>query len=162
MYGPPPGKKLVVFVDDLNMPAKEKYGAQPPIEILRQWIDHQYWFDRWVVTSSFLSIFIADYYTVDVRQSIDDILYYVYRKDTSVLELIDIIMVAAMGPPGGGRNSITPRFMRHFNIVSFDSFDEDTMRNIFNPICDWHFNQGFDAVFKKYARVGVIYRCIIL
>lgn len=70
------------------------------------------------------------------------------------MELVDIIMVAAMGPPGGGRNSITARFMRHFNVVSFDSFDEETMRNIFNPICDWHFNLGFDATFKKYARVS--------
>ena len=50
-------------------------------------------------------------------------------------------LVSAMGPPGGGRNDITPRFLRWFNVIGIDSFDEGLMSKIFGKIVAWHFSR---------------------
>ena len=43
---PPPGKKFIYFIDDINMPAVEEYGAQPPIEMLRLMLGSEGVWDR--------------------------------------------------------------------------------------------------------------------
>uniref|UniRef100_A0A8C6E8C9 Dynein axonemal heavy chain 14 n=1 Tax=Moschus moschiferus TaxID=68415 RepID=A0A8C6E8C9_MOSMO len=37
--GAPKNNRIVIFIDDLNMPESDMYGAQPPLELIRQLLD---------------------------------------------------------------------------------------------------------------------------
>ncbi|NXO76324.1 DYH9 protein, partial [Sitta europaea] len=45
-YGPPGSKRLVFFLDDLNMPRVDAYGTVQPHTLLRQHLDYGHWYDR--------------------------------------------------------------------------------------------------------------------
>ena len=45
-FGPPGSKRLIYFVDDMNMPFVDKYDTQSAIELLRQSLDYKGWFDK--------------------------------------------------------------------------------------------------------------------
>ena len=110
----PRGCPIVLFVDDVNMPKVEEYGAQPPIELLRQLVDFGGFFNRQT------------------------------QKWTNI-EGITTLLSAA--PPGGGRSPLTPRFMRHFNVLSMPEASPRTMKSIFGGILD-----GFLDIFSTEIR----------
>jgi dynein heavy chain len=99
------------------MPKKEEYGAQPPIELLRQWLDHQGWYDR-------------------------------KSKEKPFMKIEDIILICAMGPPGGGRSALTKRIERHFNIITYTNLGKDSISMIFQKIL-YAFLSGFSEAVSK-------------
>merc|ERR1719316_1351303 len=111
VYGPPSGKEMLVMVDDLNMPLKEKFGAQPPIEILRMLMDGI----AYPPTGGFYD-----------------------RKDVlhPFKKIMDVQMHAAMRPPGGGATFITQRLSSQFHLLAFTLLDDDNLSRIFTQILD--------------------------
>ncbi|XP_018593809.2 dynein heavy chain 6, axonemal [Scleropages formosus] len=117
ILGAPGNKKVVIFVDDLNMPKLDSYGSQPPIELLRQFQDFQGFYDR---------------------------------EKFFWKEIQDVIISAACAPPGGGRNPVTPRFIRHFSMLCLPMPSEHCLKQIFKAILSG-FLMEFPLAVKQMA-----------
>ena len=117
-FGAPPNKKIVLFIDDVNMPARETYGAQPPVELMRQFQDFRGFYDR---------------------------------KKLFWKDIEDTTLVCACAPPGGGRQQVTPRFFRHFNMLNVPPPNDACMKTILSSIYSG-FLQDFSEEFKDCVK----------
>ena len=45
-YGPPGTKRLIYFIDDMNMPEVDQYFTVQPHTLIRQHLDYSHWYDR--------------------------------------------------------------------------------------------------------------------
>uniref|UniRef100_A0AAQ5ZFV7 Dynein axonemal heavy chain 11 n=1 Tax=Amphiprion ocellaris TaxID=80972 RepID=A0AAQ5ZFV7_AMPOC len=45
-FAPPTAKRLIYFIDDLNMPEVDVYGTVQPHTLIRQHLDYSHWYDR--------------------------------------------------------------------------------------------------------------------
>lgn len=46
--------KSICFIDDLNMPRKDTFGSQPPLELMRMWIDYEFWYNRLKIEKNYI------------------------------------------------------------------------------------------------------------
>lgn len=112
-YGPPANKRMLTFVDDLNMPRKDTYGSQPPLELLRQWVDYSSWYDR---------------------------------GKQSLKYMLDMHLVCAMGPPGGGRAVITERLQSAMNNICFVVPSETQVKRIYLTLASNKLNEFVEDI----------------
>jgi len=111
---------MFMFIDDLNMPALEKYGAQPPNELLRQVIDQGGFFD---VNKLFFK-HVQDIVCVSACAPPGggmDVNF--YNNDHRI-----ILMLIA------GRNEVSPRLLRHFSMIWLTNLTTTSMCRIFTNI----------------------------
>eukprot|EP00759_Apiculatamorpha_spiralis_P058926 PhF_6_TR948/c0_g1_i1/m.1749/K10408/DNAH; dynein heavy chain, axonemal len=124
IIGPQAGKHFIVFVDDTNLPQKEQYGAQPPIEVLRQYLGHSG--------------------------------VYSFHPPIKFNTIIDMSLALAMGPPAGGRNPISNRFMRFFNYIAFPELSDSAVETIFSTMLETAFRANkFDAQIMEMMPIMV-------
>uniref|UniRef100_A0A8I3PUB4 Dynein axonemal heavy chain 2 n=1 Tax=Canis lupus familiaris TaxID=9615 RepID=A0A8I3PUB4_CANLF len=119
VYVPFGGKSMITFMDDLNMPAKDTFGSQPPLELIRLWIDYGFWYDRSKQTIKYIR---------------------------------DMFLMAAMGPPGGGRTVISPRLQSRFNIINMTFPTESQIIQIFGTMINQKL-QDFEEEVKPIGNV---------
>jgi len=53
-------------------------------------------------------------------------------KDTSLKKIVDVVLVGAMGLPGGGRTLPTNRLLRHFYLLYLPELSKETLNDIFS------------------------------
>eukprot|EP00898_Chlorokybus_atmophyticus_P006649 jgi/Chlat1/6986/Chrsp56S00523 len=105
-YGPPMGKRMIMFVDDLNMPKVDTYGTQQPIALLKLLLERGGLYDR--------------------------------GKELNWKNMRDVQFVGAMGPPGGARNSVDPRFISLFSVFEIQFPSSASLSRIYDVILERH------------------------
>ncbi|KAH9281795.1 Dynein heavy chain 6, axonemal [Echinococcus granulosus] len=71
---------------------------------------------------------------IELLRQLQDFGGFYNRDKLTWIAVEDVTLSAACGPPGGGRNPITARLVRHFSVLAIPSPSELTLKHIFTAI----------------------------
>lgn len=133
-YGPPGTKKLIYFIDDMNMPEVtyncyycnficvhlqpqvDLYGTVQPHTLIRQHLDYKHWYDR---------------------------------QKMVLKEVHNVQYVACMNPTAGSF-TINPRLQRHFSVFAVSFPGMAALNTIYQSILSGHISSsGFASQVNK-------------
>uniref|UniRef100_H3DKJ5 Dynein axonemal heavy chain 7 n=1 Tax=Tetraodon nigroviridis TaxID=99883 RepID=H3DKJ5_TETNG len=133
VFGPPVGKKCIIFVDDLNMPALEKFGAQPPVELLRQYIDHGNWYDPSVKDTKIIK-----------------------DRENEALHIHFARLPAVKKESIHNKHTLIRLFVHEVYRVYYDRLVDDTDRawlyQLMHDILKTHFKESFERIFDHLKK----------
>jgi hypothetical protein len=130
-YGPPGGgsRRLVYFVDDLNMPLVDKYDTQPAVELARQYVDYGGWYD--------LSAKGGGGGGGGGGGASGE-------GGVAMREVQGCQLAAAMNPSAGSF-TITPRMQRHFCCLAVHMPGADVARAVYGQVLSGHLESSSAA-----------------
>mmetsp|Transcript_17913 Transcript_17913/g.16185 ORF Transcript_17913/g.16185 Transcript_17913/m.16185 type:complete len:3436 (+) Transcript_17913:1-10308(+) len=133
-FGPPGGKAMTIFMDDLSMPEVNAWGDQPTLEMVRQIVE------------------FGGFCFLDKDK----------RGDFKVCE--DLQYVAAMQHPGGGKNDIPNRLKRNFYIFNMVLPSITSINDIYGQMLNGRFpankfpKETIDVISKLTAATISLWR----
>lgn len=114
-YGPKTvGKKMIMFIDDLNMPKIDKYGTQPPNALLKFLVERNELYQR--------------------------------TGDLDLRNIIDMIHVGCISPPGGSNNKVDPRLMSLYCTFNVTFPSKESIQKIYSTLLGKHLQEFSDDV----------------
>lgn len=113
-YAPSGNKRLIYFVDDMNMTAIDSYGTVQPHTLIRQHLDYKHWLGK-------MCVLVYDIAIINVKYRFIFMLccYLSYRYDSQKLTLKEIHKtqyIACLNPQAGSY-TINPRLqVQYLNL----------------------------------------------
>lgn len=131
-YGPQMGKRLLVFIDDMNMPKVSLSRFKPrPLDVF-----------TYVILADDIFIQVDSYGTQQpiafLKLLLDRGGMYDRGKDLNYKILKDLDFIAAMGKAGGGRNEVDPRFLSLFSVFGIPFPSMESLHLIYSSIIKGH------------------------
>ena len=152
-YGPPAGKKMTVFIDDINMPIINEWGDQVAIDNMACTCrSYGHVNLHTCVVLSMCYLLLAHQVTNEItRQMIEQKGFYNLEKPGEFTSIVDIQMMGAMIHPGGGRNDIPERLKRQFTIYNCTLPSNASIDKIFRTVgCGYFVSVSLSAKMLRH------------
>ncbi|CAF1082209.1 unnamed protein product [Didymodactylos carnosus] len=132
IWGPPPGTRLVLFLDDVSMPHIDTYGTQQSTALLKLFIEKRGIYERFdarvwkfISDTEIIATMGTPGILVGIRSQlrVSDFWEFFTEREKQI---------------GGGRNPMDPRFVSHFSVFYVSLPSHETLFRIFSTILQGH------------------------